>query len=272
MRRLFGGITSLVHALRVEGSSGVRRSYVIKRWTGREPWEAEAQGNEVRLLQALSATAVPAPELVASTNGDDTDGGPALLMGRCPGRVHLNPSDSGLWLRRTVAVLPAIHAADVGDVEAHAPVVRERPVPEWTSRPDLWRAALAVLAEPPPPGPVVFVHGDFQFFNLLWSRGEVTGVVDWSWATRSCPDIDAAHCRLNLAVMYSVDLAERLRRLYEVEAGRKLDPWWDLYRLRAYDQTWKEFLPVQIAGRKALDVTGMDGRVEDLIESVLRRL
>jgi aminoglycoside phosphotransferase (APT) family kinase protein len=51
-----------------------------------------------------------------------------------------------------------------------------------------------------------FIHRDFQLFNLLWLRGRLAGVVDW---TRSCTgpaDFDTEHGRLNLAVLFQGEL------------------------------------------------------------------
>lgn len=84
-----------------------------------------------------------------------------------------------------------------------------------------------VIATERPSGDAVFVHGDYQHFNVLWSRGRLSALVDWS-ATRIAPpdvDVDVSHCRLNLAVLFSVEVAERFRHAYESEAGRRVEPW-----------------------------------------------
>ena len=80
------------------------------------------------------------------------------------------------------------------------------------------------------------------------------------------------HCRLNLAVLYSANWAERFRLAYEAEAGRSTDPWWDLHELAAYGDDWPQFIPIQVGGRIPVDADGMTARVEELLESVLRRL
>ncbi|MCW2936210.1 MAG: hypothetical protein JWM19_7172 [Actinomycetia bacterium] len=64
--------------------------------------------------------------------------------------------------------------------------------------------------------------------RLLWRRGRLTGVVDWATSCTGPADFDVGHCRLNLAVLFGADWAERLRLAYEAEAGRAVDPWWDL--------------------------------------------
>jgi hypothetical protein len=68
------------------------------------------------------------------------------------------------------------------------------------------------------------------------------------------------------------DWAERLRLAYEAEAGRAIDPWWDLYAVTAYSDESRRFIPVQVAGRAPVDTAGMTSRVEDLLEATLGRI
>jgi hypothetical protein len=117
-----------------------------------------------------------------------------------------------------------------------------------------------------------FSHRDFQHFNLFWRRGRFTGVVDWARSCTGPADFDAGHCRLNLAVLFGADWAERLRLAYEAEAGRAIDPWWDLYAVTAYSDEWRRFIPIQVAGRAPVDTAGMTSRVEDLLKATLGRL
>jgi hypothetical protein len=107
---------------------------------------------------------------------------------------------------------------------------------------------------------------------MIWSGRRLRGIVDWCYAGPNHPDADAAHCRLNLAILFSVDYAERFRAMYEAEKGSAMDPWWDLLGMTSYDQGWQQFIPVQVAGRAKVDTAGMDARVEGLIEKILRRV
>ena len=272
-QRLTGGLTSWVHQLTVE-HHGRRRPYVLKRWSlGRDHEDYIIRGvaSETAILTALEGSGVPAPRVIGSTT-DDTHGGPAVLMTRLPGRVHLMPTDRERWLRQMADTLARIHTLDIAakpfeswlDQAALSP-------PSDASRPDIWREAIARIASEPPPTTARFIHRDYQHFNLLWSRERLTGVVDWVEASVGPPDIDVGHCRLNLTLLFSADIAERFREMYEAEAGREVDPWWDVHALLSYGPDWKEFLPLQIDGRAPLDVLGMTGRVEDLLLRTARR-
>ncbi|MGD0701885.1 MAG: phosphotransferase [Trebonia sp.] len=143
-------------------------------------------------------------------------------------------------------------------------------VPATAVRPDVWRAAIEVLQSPHEQRTTCFVHRDFQHFNLLWARGRLTGVVDWSVASLGPPETDVGHCRLNLA--YSADWAERFRLAYAAETGRGTDPWWDLHLLAAYGDAWPRFVPIQVGGRVPVGTAGMTARVEQPLELALGRL
>ena len=113
---------------------------------------------------------------------------------------------------------------------------------------------------------------EYQHFNMLWSRERLTGVVDWIEACVGPPEVDVGHCRLNLTVLFSADVADRFRAIYEAESGHRVDAWWDVHALLSYGPAWKQFLPIQIDGRAPLDVDGMTGRMEEVLERALRRL
>ena len=160
---------------------------------------------------------------------------------------------------------------------------RRRPSAAGSTRPPRWSAARrharpsgrppsASCAAAVPEPATCFIHRDFQHFHLLWRRGRLTGVVDWA-NTRTAPaDFDAGALPGVSWLSGWADWAERLRLAYEAEAGRAVDPWWDLYAVTAYSDEWLRFIPVQVAGRARADTAGMTSRVEDLLEATLGRL
>jgi aminoglycoside phosphotransferase (APT) family kinase protein len=273
-RRLTGGITSLVHRLTVE-RNGRRELCVVRRWVPDGENKAYAVGavaSEAAVLAALERSDVPAPRVLGSTT-DAAHAGPAVLMTRVPGHVHLLPRDRDRWLQQMAHMLTRIHALDIAAKPFESWLDHSRLSPLLdASRPDIWRTAIALVAEERPPTRTCFIHRDYQHFNLLWSRERLTGVIDWVEASLGPPDVDVGHCRLNLTVLFSADVAERFREIYEAEAGRKVDPWWDIHALLSFGPGWKRFLPIQIDGRAPLDIDGMTNRVEDVIERTLRRL
>jgi len=268
-----GGITSSVHRLSLRLPGGTSTQVVLKRFT--EPDWGDVQAiaqNEATALAAVEATGVPAPLLLgASPHGADTEGVPSLLMTRAPGRVWLTPHDLDAWVRQLAALLPSLHAGAAGVWTGPPRHLDALTVPASARQPGVWTAAQSVIATEAPSGDVVFVHGDYQHFNVLWSRGRLSALVDWSASRNTSPDVDVGHCRLNLAVLYSAEVAERFRHAYESEAGRRVEPWWDVHQLLSYNDRWQDFIPVQVAGRAPVDVGGMTGRVEELLAMALAR-
>lgn len=251
-----------------------RHHVVLRRWVATDASEGASRVTlECRLLQALERSGIPAPRLLdADPTGSATDGVGSLLMSKVPGRVLLTPRDPDDWIRQMAALLPRVHASQV-DAPAFDPWLNlERlRVPAWTSRPTAWRRAIALARGDAPAYESRFIHRDYQHFNLLWSRERLSGIVDWVFSSRGSADIDVGHCRLNLAVLFSADRAERFRRAYEAEAGRTVDPWWDLAELLVYLPGWGPFIQRQ-AGRYPVDFAGMHARVEEVLLGILKRL
>ncbi|HWF16618.1 MAG TPA: phosphotransferase [Acidimicrobiales bacterium] len=174
-----------------------------------EVWaDAEATViNEATAIAAVEATAVPAPRVLGvSPDGADTDGAPSLLMTRAAGRVWLTPHDLEPWIRQLATLLPMLHAGSA-DVRNHQ---RRDPdalvVPGLALRPDVWAAARNLIAAEPPESELVLTHGDYQHFNVLWSRGPFSALIDWSSSRVAPADLDVGHCRLNLAVLFSPEV------------------------------------------------------------------
>ena len=273
-KRLTGGLTSIVHRLTVE-RHGRREEYVLRWWTPDSEWEhwiARAVPLETAVLTKLERSDIPAPRVIGSIS-DAAVGGPAVLMTRLPGKVHLMPRDRQHWLRQMAQMLARIHALalDGNPFESWLDHSQLSPPPD-ASRADVWREAIALVAEERPTTRTCFLHRDYQHFNMLWSRERLTGVVDWSEACVGPPEIDVGHCRLNLTVLFSADVADRFREMYQAESGHSLDAWWDIHALLSYGSSWKDFLPIQIDGRAPLDVDGMTRRMEDVLDRSLRRL
>jgi aminoglycoside phosphotransferase (APT) family kinase protein len=255
--------------------NGRREEYVLRWWVPDSEWEqwiARAVPLETAVLTKLKGSDIPAPGVIGSIT-DAALGGPAVLMTRLPGKVHLMPRDREHWLRQMAQMLARIHALALDGKPFESWLDRSQlsPPPD-ASRTDVWKDAIALVAEEREPTRACFLHRDYQHFNMLWSRERLTGVVDWSEACIGPPEVDVGHCRLNLTVLFSAGVADRFRAIYEAESGHKVDAWWDVHALLAYGPSWKQFLPVQIDGRAPLEVDGMTRRMEEVLDRSLRRL
>lgn len=272
-RRLTGGITSSMHALTIRMPTGQRHNVVLRRWVGTERDGPRLVRNEAEVLDALGTTTLPAPRLVATDPLGEHTGYPALLMTRLPGRMDLAPSDPERWLAQIARLLPAVHNAPVQVRPFEWWIDTQKlTVPDWSGEPEAWKTAIAAAQEDPPTFEPCFIHRDYQHFNMLWSRGKLVGLVDWSFSSMGPRDLDVGHCRLNLAVLFSADLAERFRLAYEAEAGRSVDPYWDIVSILSFSSEWKRFIPLQVGNRAHLDLDGMYSRVDTLMTGAVARL
>lgn len=135
----------------------------------KDPWRAhgaELTSREQTALQELAATHVPAPTSIALDTRGSVAGVGAHLMSRLPGAAveHL----SSTAVASMTDTLATIHAVN--------PIVPFRPfqswaweakwvVPQWTTHPESWQRAFALLAEESPSYEPTFLHRDFSHRN-----------------------------------------------------------------------------------------------------------
>ena len=165
------------------------------------------------------------PEPIALDADGSWFGTAALVMSRLPVAARSCASDTNGFLVQTAAALARIHRASAGpglDV-----TIGPRPAHIWASpspppRNSLLRRAHQTVAslcdidaEP------VLIHGDFFSGNLVWSRGQLTGVVDWRSIGRGPREWDLANSRTDLVILSGWRTADRLLRLYEIEGGTR---------------------------------------------------
>jgi aminoglycoside phosphotransferase (APT) family kinase protein len=276
-RRLTGGVCSAVHRLTVE-RAGARKFVVLRQYPGGHGLQQDLE-REIANLEAMAGSGLPVPRvLAADACGASTGGAPSLLMTRLRGHVDLDPPEPRTWIERIAELAVSLHSLDL-PAERLAPWTDswiaprdELVVPDGARRPEVWRAAFAFMAAPPPQDTAVFLHGDFLPVNLLWSRGKVTGLTDWNSVHRGSRAVDIGHCRRYLAALHSPEWSELLRTRYESLAGVTLDPWWDLYALLHHDDSAAKWISRQVAGRRPVDALGMTSRVEAVVEAALSRL
>jgi aminoglycoside phosphotransferase (APT) family kinase protein len=268
---LTGGITAGMYRIQIVRRRGRAHAVVLRRWDGRVAVDAAALvRREAHALQTLVGTGIPAPRLEAADPDGLEAGVPSLLMSLAPGEVDLTPTDFDAWLRELAATLVAIHAIGI-EAEPYESWIPSA-LPAWAERDDLWGRAFATAWALPSTVQRVFLHRDFQHFNVLWRDGLVSGVVDWPNAGTGPRGIDVGHCRLNLAALYSAEAAERFLELYQAQAGQVVDPRADVAALCSFGPEWPQFLPRQVAGRTVVDAAGMRRRVEEVLRQALRRL
>lgn len=277
VRRLGGGLGSATHSLDLETKGGKRLPLVLKRFqagdiTAKLEWE---RLNFARDLQ------VPTPEPVMLDADGDWFGTPALVMSRLVGRAYVTPKHLDGWLDEIANALVSIHRAPLNSA---SPALRKpHGVEDW-KRPNLRHGKLIdeAIASVEKHLPAALKakraigHGDFHPGNLVWSRGQLTGVIDWS-ATRICPRAyEVAYCRADLTILIGLHAAERFLEKYEQVWGKTLGEdlsVWDLIcALNA--MRWGRYwvMAYQEQGRTDITARHVSPRAVTLLRSALVQL
>jgi Ser/Thr protein kinase RdoA (MazF antagonist) len=228
-RRLAGASSTAVHAIRLaDGTAVVLRRYVREKFRIEEP---DAPVREIEALDYARRNRLPVPEVIAAdpSGVELGDGVPTLLMTRIPGRAHGAPDVHAL-----AALAAEVHAVSgSGFDHRYFPWCRETSTapPRASRRPELWEQALQIWRSAEPVYRPCFIHRDFHPGNVLWSRGALTGVVDWANACAGAAGIDVATCRWNLQEWAGEEAATSFVAAYEKLTGRPHHPYWDVAKI-----------------------------------------
>jgi aminoglycoside phosphotransferase (APT) family kinase protein len=267
---LKGGVSHANHLIHVEG--GRPPEAVLRRWVSPALFETDPEfspAQEIATYRLLERHGVPAPALLDADPTPDHCDVPALLLRRAPGRRTLRPGDRGAFADRLAEVLAAIHAVDAGDAARTVPPYRpfyepdRHVVPDWTRRPDVWRLANELARAVPPASPDGFIHRDFHPGNTLWRNGHLTAVVDWTSAEFGPREVDLAHMRVNLALSFSIDVADAFLAAYlGRRPGRGYDPRWDVFEAADCVPEWPtgSWPAAGLLRLEALVARAIDGR------------
>ncbi len=235
---LKGGVSSLIHSVSLS-VKGERQDFVLRlfddaEWLQREPDLALHEAESLR--RASRTVGVRAPGIVSYDETGSKCGMPAVLMTRLNGEVILQPKDVSPWLNGMAHSLARIHEVEVGDfpwIFAPYSDALFLDTSSWSKFPDKWRVAADIVMGRRPSFAKRFIHRDYHPANLLWSEGEVSGVVDWVNGCIGPAGIDVGHCRVNLAQLHDVRTADEFLSFYRNYAGDSFvyDPYWDLVTL-----------------------------------------
>jgi aminoglycoside phosphotransferase (APT) family kinase protein len=240
---------SLYKIITSGGESFVLRLFTNRPWLEEEPDLAE---HEAAILVKATRANLPAPELIAYISQDSPFGIPAVLMSCLDGFVQLAPGDFNVWIRQLAQNMAKIHAVSAEGLPwryfSWNEIKKDASMPTWFKDQGLWRSILEVAHGHPLMANEVFIHRDYQPANVLWLNDRLAGVVDWVNGCRGNASVDVAHCRLNLALMYGLNVADKLLQAYEAEVGQfEHHPYWDMDAALSwmpdpdYYEPWREF-------------------------------
>lgn len=272
MRRLGGGLAAITHAFRT--SDGAR--FVVKR--DQRPDHAFGGAVEEHACLKLFSTLRPVvPDPVALDAAGEWFGMPAVVMTRLPGGTLLRPRDLGPWCRQMAETMAVIHAIPIPepapevlsrarkDPTASGPWTRLDQLPDKPPERVLAPMRRALTEAQPTDTRRVLTHHDFHPGNLLWSRGRLSGVIDWAAARIDCRAAEVAYCRVDVALLHGVEAADLVADHYRSLTADALDDlalWdlrhairglaWYIHWLGAYEQQGLRGFSARQAGENLL--------------------
>ena len=229
-------------------------------------------------LEFAQRVTAPVPEPIAADLESVWFGRPAVVMSRLPGRTDVTPKDADPWVVALAQALTQLHET-VLDGAAGA-LTPPPPVEMWHPPPGehdpLTAAAVSAVTArlPSLSSECVFTHGDFHPGNVLWHRGRISGVVDWSAAGLDARWSELAYCRADVCLLLGPDVADGLADAYSDIVGDTSDD------LAVYDVMW--LVNIRHHAQVALDAYREQGHVpnrqlslahlDEQLRRVLRRL
>jgi len=276
VRRLGGGLGSATHLVALGDKRVVLKRYPAGSDLPALEWECLAFATKFGLLS---------PEPLALDQAGEWFGSPSLAIEVMPGRPDLAPRGVAAYVNDVAAALARIHSSPASG--AMGALLRPHAVDRWTAPdpvpPGLITRSVAsrVVAEVvdrlphADRGGAVFCHGDFHPGNLLWQRGRLSAVIDWSHSRLGPRWWELAYFRMELAVLVDARAADALLARYELLAGKTSpdQPVWDLiclYNGHRWGHTWLDGYREQ--GRRDLTLETMRRRLTRLARRALAAL
>ncbi|MET7402675.1 aminoglycoside phosphotransferase family protein [Dactylosporangium sp. NPDC005572] len=199
---------------------------------------AEQIATNAAALTVAERHGLPAPRLVAADPDGRTAGTPASLETVVPGSSTWPATPSAELLLAAGAAVARVHTVTLAP-QPHLPW-RPRPIAVDDFAADrragrMPTTALLELADElvqaitPPPGPVVFVHGDVWPGNTVVGGGAVHALIDWKTAGAGNPGVDLGELRKQVAILYDDDAPGHVLRGWERAGGARADDvaYWD---------------------------------------------
>jgi aminoglycoside phosphotransferase (APT) family kinase protein len=194
-----------------------------------------AASSEWTRLEFAQRVTAPVPEPIAADLESVWFGRPAVVMSRLPGLPDVTPKDADSWVVALAQALAQVHETVLdGAASALTPPPPDETWDHPTEDHPLTAAAVSAVAArlPSLSSERVLTHGDFHPGNVLWQRGRISGVVDWSAAGLGARWSELAYCRADVCLLLGPDVADRLANAYFEIVGHTSDD------LPVYDLIW----------------------------------
>ena len=220
--------TNSVHILRCESPSGNETRLAVKRMTDDpDPERASADFHGLRIARKHG---IPAPEPLYLDRTGDLLGLPGIVSGFVEGEQVSYPKDVRSWSLDIARMLIRVH-----DIRPSAEDRRHIYDGRWMGLYFLRDSWPETMAGHPLAAPIfeavlelraglrrvrpVFLHMDYWPGNILWSRGRISGLVDWDASSYGDPALDVAYFRMNMYLRGIKEAADIFLDYYQSESG-----------------------------------------------------
>lgn len=237
LEALVGGISATMTAFEIEDLDGSIQKLIARRPS---PWKFKANpdvaAEEYRVLQLLQSAGIasPPPRFLEMRSAEVPD--PFFVVDFIDGQPQLRPSDVSSYLDRFASQLAQIHRVILGGLDlAFLPTQDRgfaelnRPANESMGEAEI-RRALERFGSPAHPNSTVLRHGDYWPGNVLWTDGEISGVIDWEETLIGEPLADLAITRLDIWWILGEAASDEFTSQYQRRMNLDLTnlPYWDL--------------------------------------------
>jgi aminoglycoside phosphotransferase (APT) family kinase protein len=247
VRRLAGSSAVVVDVARLQGGQHADTwrvdtdnpavSAVVRQF----PTGDSAACREQLVLRTLDGLGGLAPVLLGGDLDRQWSEHPTTLISWLDGEANITPSDPDGWARELGRALALVHAVpsdrlaglpSVFDGRGSLPMLSGPLAATVRSR---WSQIIGV--------PEVLTHTDYWSGNVVWRYGRLTGIVDWSGASRGPRGYDLGWCRLDLILLFDERVADVFLAAYEAAAGQGVGDvavWdgWAVARSHDVVETW----------------------------------
>ena len=267
VKSMVGGISAEIYQVQ----NLVLKSYVDAQWLAEE---SDLVKHEVASLCYAKGGRLQVPKIIAYDENGEKSSKPSILMEKLGGSPVLVPKDSTQFIEGLAQTLAAIHKLEAIDFEwvyaAYTDMSKVK-IPHWATNSTTWKRAIELANQPMPNVAMHFIHRDYHPANILWQDRQVSGVVDWVNACRGPAGIDVGHCRVNLALLHSVEMADAFLAVYCREAIEfNYDPYFDIISVLDFiDEpltVYKGWLDLGVTG---LTNQLMEERMDAFMESIV---
>jgi aminoglycoside phosphotransferase (APT) family kinase protein len=234
--KLLGGLGCRMDVLELElEDSSTLRVVTRQYWVRDDPSKDKRPLGESKILAALKANGVPAPEpILDEAAATEIFGRPGLVISYINGMPNLGPANPDDWARQLASAMAKIHTSvippELESLQRSHIVSLEKwmNAPEPPSRfakhelgTDLWNA-MRTLWPGVNKSEVQIIHGDFWPGNTLWNADQLLAIVDWEWPSLGVPSDDVGYFLAD-AFYSGFDVEETFIKTYEEVSGKPVE-------------------------------------------------